>query len=83
MATNDCHYLEAEDASVHDVLLAIQTATTLDDPKRLRFPTAEFYFKSPEEMERDFSYCPQALENASWIAKRCQGDFGIGASQSP
>ena len=42
VATNDCHYLEAEDASVHDVLLAIQTATTLDDPKRLAFLLMSF-----------------------------------------
>lgn len=83
VATNDCHYLEAEDASVHDVLLAIQTATTLDDPKRLRFPTAEFYLKSPEEMKRDFSYYPRALENASLIAERCQVDLELGKVNLP
>ncbi len=83
VATNDCHYLEAEDASVHDVLLAIQTATTLDDPKRLRFPTNEFYLKSPEEMERDFSYCPQALENTSLIAERCQVNLELGKVNLP
>lgn len=71
VATNDCHYLRADDASVHDVILAIQTATTLDDPKRLKFSTPEFYFKSPAEMERDFASLPEALENTVAIAENC------------
>ena len=37
VATNDAHYVRREDAKAHDVLLAIQTATTLDDEKRMRF----------------------------------------------
>ncbi|MCX7667503.1 MAG: PHP domain-containing protein, partial [Atribacterota bacterium] len=71
VATNDCHYLSREEAQVHDVILAIQTATTLDDPKRLRFPTQEFYVKSPEEMEQSFASIPMALENTVAIAERC------------
>ncbi len=78
VATNDAHYLEKTDASVHDVILAIQTATTLDDPKRLRFPTQEFYLKSPEEMEKSFAPLPQAVENTLWIAERCHVDLELG-----
>lgn len=78
VATNDCHYLEKTDAQVHDVVLAIQTATTLDDPKRLRFPTQEFYVKSPEEMEKSFAHVPSALENTLLIAERCNVELELG-----
>ncbi|MBP9015613.1 MAG: DNA polymerase III subunit alpha, partial [Candidatus Atribacteria bacterium] len=39
--------------------------------------------KSPEEMERDFSYCPQALENTSLIAERCQVNLELGKVNLP
>jgi DNA polymerase-3 subunit alpha len=78
VATNDCHYLEKTDAQVHDVVLAIQTATTLDDPKRLRFPTQEFYVKSPEEMGQAFAAVPEALENTLLVAERCNVDLELG-----
>ncbi|HSV31883.1 MAG TPA: DNA polymerase III subunit alpha [Atribacteraceae bacterium] len=78
VATNDCHYLNHDDARVHDVLLAIQTATTLDDPKRLRFPTEEFYLKSPGEMRRDFPDVPEAIENTERIADACSVELALG-----
>jgi DNA polymerase-3 subunit alpha len=78
VATSDCHYLEKTDAQVHDVVLAIQTATTLDDPKRLRFPTQEFYVKSPEEMGQAFAAVPEALENTLLVAERCNVDLELG-----
>jgi len=33
--TNDVHYLEKEDASLHDVLLCIQTGSTINETERL------------------------------------------------
>ncbi|MCX6091235.1 MAG: DNA polymerase III subunit alpha [Candidatus Atribacteria bacterium] len=78
VATNDSHYLNSNDARVHDIILAIQTATTLDDPKRLRFPTQEFFLKTPEEMTQDFTYCPEALDNTQRIAEACQVELELG-----
>lgn len=75
VATNDVHYLERKDHVDHDVLLAIGTGKTLADSDRLRFPNAQFYLKSPEEMSALFSYCPRAIENTMHIARRCQFDF--------
>ena len=46
IATPDCHYLDRGDAPAHEALLCIQTATNLNDPKRMRFGTEEFYLKS-------------------------------------
>ena len=50
VATNDVHYLEKDHAKSHELLLCIQTNNTINDAKRFRFPTEEFYFKSGDEM---------------------------------
>jgi DNA polymerase-3 subunit alpha len=71
VATNDCHYLNREDAEAHDVLVCIQTGKTVDDEDRMRFQTDEFYFKPPDEMKQSFNYCPEALENTVRIAEQC------------
>ncbi|MDD5729899.1 MAG: DNA polymerase III subunit alpha [Candidatus Omnitrophica bacterium] len=71
VATNDVHYLNKSHAKSHEVLLCIQTQTTLDDPNRMRFQTEEFYFKSPEEMKKLFSYAPEAIANTVEIARSC------------
>jgi DNA polymerase-3 subunit alpha len=71
VATNDCHYLRAEDAKAHDVLLCIQTGKTVLDENRMRFSTSELYFKSPEQMWSTFHDVPAALENTLAIAERC------------
>lgn len=78
VATNDVHYLEAGDAAAHDVLLCIQTGSRLDDEKRLRFSSDEFYFKSAEEMQRAFARYPEAVENTLRVAERCQVEMEFG-----
>ncbi len=71
VATNDCHYLYAEDHKAHDVLLCIGTKKTLQDKERLRFETRQAYFKSPEEISRLFEDLPEAITNTQLIAERC------------
>ena len=71
VATNDCHYLKQENAEAHEVLLCIQTGKTIEDSDRMRFGTDQFYFRSPDEMKRLFSYCPEAIENTVQIAEKC------------
>ncbi len=83
VATNDAHYVRREDAKAHDVLLAIQTATTLDDEKRMRFPNDEFYLKSEDEMRKIFAYCPEACDNTQKIAEQCSYDFKFGEYHLP
>lgn len=82
-ATNDVHYVRKEDAKAHDVLLAIQTATTLDDENRMRFPNDEFYLKSEDEMRKIFAYLPQAVDNTQLIAQQCNYDFRFGEYHLP
>ncbi|MEW5692007.1 MAG: DNA polymerase III subunit alpha [Candidatus Hydrogenedentota bacterium] len=75
VATNDCHYLEKDDAKAHDVLLAIQTGKDVKEEDRLKMPNNEFYFKSCEEMKEIFKDTPLAIRNSLKIADRCSVDF--------
>ncbi|MCK5681739.1 DNA polymerase III subunit alpha, partial [bacterium] len=74
VATNDCHFLNREDAHAHEVLLCVQTGKNMDDPKRMRYPE-ELYFKSPQEMTEAFADHPEAIANTVEIAERCNFKF--------
>jgi len=71
IVANDAHYLNREDSASHEVLLCIQTQTTMDDPKRYRFSSDQIYFKSPQEMAELFPDLPEAMSNTVSIAERC------------
>jgi DNA polymerase III subunit alpha len=71
VATNDCHYLRKSDSRAHEILLCIQTGKTILDEKRFKFHTDQLYFKSPEEMAKEFAYVPEALKNTLEIAEKC------------
>lgn len=83
IATNDCHYLTRSDARIHDILLCIQTGTTLSDPNRMRYETEEFYVKSPEEMYAIFADYPEACRETLAIAERCNVELEFGQSLLP
>ncbi len=72
VATNDCHYLEADDRGWHDVLLCISTHATLDEADRFRMATDQIYFKTPQEMASAFADHPEALRNTLRIAEMCE-----------
>jgi len=74
VATNDCHFLNREDAHAHEVLLCVQTGKNMDDPKRMRYPE-ELYFKSQSEMASAFADYPEAIANTVEIADRCDFKF--------
>jgi len=71
VATNDVHYVNREDASAHELLLCIQTNTSVYDEKRFKMPGDSFYLRSPQEMAELYADLPQALENAAHIAEMC------------
>jgi DNA polymerase-3 subunit alpha len=71
IATNDVHYLEQYQSKAHEALLCIQTQTTLNDPKRMRMSTDQFYFKTYDEMNSLFSWAPEALSNTVELAEKC------------
>lgn len=83
VATGDVHYMEREQSKAHEVLLCIQTQTTLDDPKRMKFQTDEFYFKSPEEMIHSFREIPEALSNTLLVAEMCNLELDFSRTHLP
>ena len=83
ICTNDIHYIKEEDNKSHDILLCIQTAKTIEDKSRMRYPSDQFYLKSPEEMYEIFSYIPEALENTVKIAEKCNFNYRFHESKLP
>ena len=71
VATNDVHYIEKEDWEPHEILLCIQTKSTLANPK-MRFEEHEFYMKSGDEMLEIFHYVPEAISNTRVIADKIE-----------
>jgi len=75
VATNDLHYTHASDAQAHAALLCVQSGSTLDDPKRFKFESDEFYLKSAAEMRHIFRDYPEACDSTLLIAERCSVEF--------
>lgn len=73
--TNDVHYTDQDDSKAQDILLCIGTGSTVNQPKRMRFPNDQFYLKSSEEMIELFSDDIEAIENTNKIAEMCNVDF--------
>ncbi|MFC2092005.1 DNA polymerase III subunit alpha [Elusimicrobiota bacterium] len=71
VATNDCHYIEKDDAYAQEILMCIGTARKIDDPNHLRFSTEEYYLKSENEMGVLFKDYTQALQNTLEVAEKC------------
>lgn len=82
-ATNDCHYINAEDWEAHDILLCIQTGKKVADENRMRYEGGQYYVKSEEEMRELFSYIPEAIDNTARIAERCNVEIEFGVTKLP
>ncbi|MGZ6364316.1 MAG: DNA polymerase III subunit alpha, partial [Ktedonobacterales bacterium] len=83
LATNDLHYVSSKDADAQDVLLCVQTGKTLEDPKRMKFDSREYYLKTPDEMARMFPELPEALTNTMRVAEQCDVEIEFGANLLP
>jgi DNA polymerase-3 subunit alpha len=62
ICTNDCHFVDEENAEAHDRLICLSTNRDLDDPKRMLYSKQE-WFKTREEMNAIFQDVPEALQN--------------------
>ena len=71
IATNDCHYVNQEDAEAQDVLLCVQTASQITDENRMKMTGDDFSLRSPEDMQEAFADTPEAIENTLKIAEKC------------
>jgi DNA polymerase-3 subunit alpha len=83
IATKDSHYINIDDAGAQDTLLAINTGTTVDAPKRLSMLKFDCSFSSPEFMENKFKDIPGAIENTQKIADKCNLELELGKWNFP
>ena len=83
VATNDAHYLNHEDADLHDTLLCIGTKTTKAREKRMRFATDQFFVKTPEQMRTIFPDHPEYLERTLEIAAEWTSSPSPGSPSHP
>ncbi|MBA2468134.1 MAG: DNA polymerase III subunit alpha [Chloroflexia bacterium] len=83
VASNDVHYCSEHDSSAQDVLVCVQTNTTIHDPKRLKTDSNQFFLKGPDEMARLFPETPEAISNTIRIAEMCSVDLGFKGYQLP
>src|SRR6186713_2986273 len=84
IASNDSHYVDQTDFTAHDILLCINTGakqsderlTSFDDDvtvktkQRFAFPNDQFYFKKTDEMSKNFSDLPEAIDNTNEIVDK-------------
>ena len=61
IATNDSHYVEEEDWAPHDILLCVNTNSLLEQEKRFKFPSSDFYFKTQNQMSILFKDIPESM----------------------
>ncbi len=78
VATNDLHYAHREDAGSHEVLLCVQSGSTMADANRFKLEGDGYYLKSPAEMRALFAELPEACDNTLAIAERCNISFTEG-----
>ncbi len=71
IATNDVHFVNAQDAEAHDILICLNTGKDKDDPGRMRYSGQE-YFKTRQEMAALFADVPEVLENTVEIADKIE-----------
>ncbi|MBE6893807.1 MAG: DNA polymerase III subunit alpha [Ruminococcaceae bacterium] len=83
VATNDCHYINKDDAKMQNVLVCIGTNHTVNEDNDMAFETEEFYVKSEDEMREIFSFVPEAIDNTQKIADRCNMTFEFGHTKLP
>jgi DNA polymerase-3 subunit alpha len=83
VATNDVHYINKEDSSSQELLLCIQTNTSIYDEKRFKMAGDFFYLKSQDEMVEMFRDLPEAIQNTQKIADMCQLDIEFGRLHLP
>ncbi len=83
VATQDIHYVNPDDKTAHEILLAVQTNTKLDDEDRLSLKRFDLSLQSPEQMEKHFAHIPEAIEHTWKIAEKCNWQLGLGKTFLP
>ncbi len=82
VATNDVHFLQADDYEAHNCLCAISTGKRADDPDRMIYPS-DVFLRTPEQMRKLFSETIEACDNTLSIAERCNVEIDLKTRHAP
>jgi DNA polymerase-3 subunit alpha len=82
LATNDCHFLDADDYEAHDALTCISTGKHVKDADRMHYPP-DVFFKSPQQMREIFGDVPEACDNTLIVAQRCNVEIDTKSRHAP
>ncbi|MBV8196337.1 MAG: DNA polymerase III subunit alpha [Candidatus Dormibacteraeota bacterium] len=83
VCTNDSHYINADDAEAHDILLCLQTGARREEEKRFKFSGPDFYLTGASEMCSRFGAYGEAVRNTVAIAERCNVELQLGRNLLP
>ena len=83
LATTDAHYLNADDAYMHEALLCNNTKKTLNDPDRFRFAGTNYHVNTCSEMEKLFYDLPEVLINTLEVEDKCNVEIEFGNYKLP
>lgn len=78
IVTGDCHYATKEDHYAHEVMLAIQTRSTMSDPNRMTFGKCRAHMQSIDELREFFPERDDIIWRTGEIADRCNFEFSTG-----
>ncbi len=77
VVTGDDHYTKPEDHYPHDILLCVQTGSTVNDPNRFKLEQ-DLSVHSGADLLEKFKDTPQALANTVKIAEMCELEIELG-----
>ena len=83
VATNDCHYLDANDHYAQEVLMCISTGKLITDEDRMRHDGARLHFKTADEMLSELPSFSDAIAHTRDIGKLCSVDFDFSTYHMP
>jgi len=77
VATGDIYFMSPDDAGTHKILRAIEKNARLSDLSPDEVKSELHYFTTEEEMRRRYPHCPEAVDNAYYLAERCKTDWSF------
>ncbi|MBY6035204.1 DNA polymerase III subunit alpha [Fictibacillus nanhaiensis] len=83
LCAHETYYLDAKDASAHDILVCIKHGEKMNNPDRYKLATGDYYLKSTSEMEDLFSFVPEAVSETKILADRCDLELTLGEISLP
>jgi DNA polymerase III subunit alpha len=83
VATADTHYIHSDDAQAHDVLICVQTGTTVAETNRMSMLSDDFSLASPAALKEAWKQHPAAIDNTQRIAEMCSVELEFGVNRLP